>query len=220
MIKTKDLVPGIYYNQSRDFQLLGRVFEVVFNYLKTNIDLMSGSPLSKNLDDTLIALATKTVGFNTKHAYNTRDLKSICEVFSSLLKIKGTKTSIENACKTLMYTQNLYGVVNVNTSNEDDKYTILIDVPVDLTDLILLEDLFDYILPAGYDFRFRRVSRADTSSTILDTSLNAPSLIVSIDDLSKITKPEERDSRPVDVLDSKETSKISTTYTSRVYKPE
>ena len=140
MLKVKDLVPEVYYNQSRDFQFLGRAFEVVFNYLKMNIDLMEGLPYSSNVDDTMIPLLAKTLGFETKHQYNTQDLKTICSVFVELVRNKGTSTSIERACKTLMNAQNVSGYLNVVVDN--DTYNVNVYLPADLQDLVLLEDLF------------------------------------------------------------------------------
>lgn len=222
MIQTRRLVPEIYYNQSRDFQSLGRTFEVVFNYLKMNIDLLSGSPLSKNVSDDLISLLTKTLGFETKHQYNTQDLKSICEVFSDLLRDKGTKKSIENAIYTLMNTQNVSGYVNVEDvyENNNKLYLLNISVPPELQDIIILEDLFTYILPAGYDYRFVKATKipSNTSNFGLTQGHKAfakdnsgTSIIASSNDESIMVTPDNRESD-----DDKD---FAITFTSTINKP-
>ena len=53
MIKTKNLTPENYYKQSRDFQLIGRIFDFVLNYLKTNVDAVSNNPFSEDFEDIL-----------------------------------------------------------------------------------------------------------------------------------------------------------------------
>ena len=39
MIKLQDYTPDIYYSESRDFQFIGRLFDLVLNYVKTNVDI-------------------------------------------------------------------------------------------------------------------------------------------------------------------------------------
>ena len=107
MIKTRDLVPEVYYNKSRDFQALGRVLEVLYAYVKTNADLIEGLPLSDNCDLLMINLLTTTLGFTRKHAYNSNDLMKICKVFSEIVRLKGTKKAIEYLVNSLINAQNI-----------------------------------------------------------------------------------------------------------------
>lgn len=223
MLKTKNLVPSVYYNQSRDFQFLGRTFDAVFNYLKMNIDLIEALPLSQNSDDTMIPLLAKTLGFNVRHTYDTQDLKSICSVFSDLVRNKGSKSAIENAGKTLMNTQNIGGYfkVDINTDTVDNPYTVNLYVPPDLKDTILLEDLFDYILPAGFEYRFIKSTFADNSpKDTIDVSEKIKPFNLSNDNIGKIAKPNDNILRP-DMIDVEEgtidtTSEIATTFTGKI----
>lgn len=158
MIKTRDLVPGIYYNKSRDFQALGRVFEVLYNYAKTGADLVANSYEDTKMLDLLVT----TLGFNSKHNYNVDDLVALCNTFIIILKNKGSIKSVEDAITALMNAQHLESAFAVidryekepGTETTIKMYSIDIYIPEELTDLILLEDLFEYILPAGYTYRF------------------------------------------------------------------
>ena len=40
MIRLQDMTPSVYYDQSRDFQFIGRLFDVVLNSVKTNADMV------------------------------------------------------------------------------------------------------------------------------------------------------------------------------------
>ena len=224
MIRTKDLVPSVYYNQSRDFQFLGRAFDVVFNYLKMNIDLIQGLPLSANSDDKMIPLVAKTLGFDVKHNYNTQDLKSICSVFSELVKNKGSKDAIEKACRTLINSQNISGyfnvVVNRNIHN-NNAYTVEIYVPSELTDTVLLEDLFDYILPAGFEYRFIKSSVAPNSpQSNLDMTTKISPFNLANDNVGRIAKPNDNITRPDCIIVEDDTvdteSKIATIFTGKI----
>jgi len=153
MIKVKNLVPTIYYNKSRDFQVLGRVFEVLYNYAKTGADLV----LNSYEDIKMLDLLAKTLGFNSKHNYNTDDLVTLCNTFILILRNKGSKKSIEDAVTALLNAQHIESKFFVNDLYNESgvkEHSLEIYIPSDLTDLILLEDLFDYILPAGYTYRF------------------------------------------------------------------
>lgn len=153
MIKTKDLVPSIYYNKSRDFQAIGRTFEVIYNYLKTNTDLV----LNSYEDIKMLDLLAKTVGFNSKHTYNTDDLYALCNSFVTILKNKGSIKSIELAVILLLNAQHIeskFYVDDVTDASNKKQHSLDIYIPKELSDTILLDDLFDYILPAGYTYRF------------------------------------------------------------------
>jgi hypothetical protein len=159
MIKTCDITPTIYNSQSRDFQLLGRALEIIFNYSKTETDLLKECPMSDDSDDDMLPLLATTLGFRSKHKYVDRDLRAVLSSFSDMLKYKGSIQSVELAIRALLHAQRIsdkFEVVSetdeTNTSHYLCNYKIYISS--DVTDLVLLEDLFDYILPAGFTYEF------------------------------------------------------------------
>lgn len=159
MINVKKLVNNVYYNKSRDFQVVGRTLEVIFNYLQTEIDLAKYLNLTNNTDNKLLPLIATTLGFESRHTYNTNNLKGILSTFSYLLKNKGTKKAIEDAVTVLLRSQNIdkdFEVVIDKKTNE-----VIIYIPYNLQDTILLEDLFDYILPAGCNYNFIKTQFGD-----------------------------------------------------------
>ena len=48
MINVYKSLPRTYYNNSRDFQIFGRVYELLLNYILTNVDIVGNIPLSDN----------------------------------------------------------------------------------------------------------------------------------------------------------------------------
>ena len=156
MIVLQKSVPEIYYNQSRNFQALARAFEVLFNYIKTNADVMEGFSFSNNFDVRLLTLLAYTLGFNSKHDYNTKDLFNLCSSFAELLKKKGSLDAIDLAVRTLLNAQQIKEKydIDVDTINQD-KYNLIITLPYGTKDIILLEDIFDYILPTGFTYTFQ-----------------------------------------------------------------
>lgn len=170
MIKTQELVPGVYYNQSRDFQLLGRTFDVVFNYLKTNIDLIYNNPLSENSDERLIDLLSLTLGFKSKHNYNVKQLTAMCSAFMLAMRNKGNIQSIQLAVDTILQAE---GIKNgALTLVDTSKSTLHIYVPMELSDINLLNDLLVYILPAGMSCSIVR-QQLITKEALTETSADS-----------------------------------------------
>ena len=81
MIRTEKLIPQVYYDESRDFQVLGRLFDAIANYGKMNIDLML-SPETKESPSQIVKLLATFVGFVTKHNYDNSNLVAVCRSFT------------------------------------------------------------------------------------------------------------------------------------------
>lgn len=162
MIKVYDKTPKIYSNLSRDFQLLGHIYDAIFNSVKTNIDMIAHNPLSKNSDIKLLDLLAKTLNFESKHNYNAEDLYALCTAFKTIIKKKGTKSAVEDCINLLLKAQDISK--NAYVSINKDVSAIEIWVPYELKDIILLEDMLDYILPAGYNYHLYQANLIDNAA--------------------------------------------------------
>lgn len=161
MINLQRCIPEVYYNESRDFQFLARAFEVVFNYEKTNSDAMRGLVFDKNFDVRLLTLLAYTMGFNSKHNYNTRDLYNLCSTFAKLLKKKGSLDAIYLSVDALLNAQQIGEKYVITIDESQDSYNLIITLPYGTRDLELLEDIFDYILPVGFTYTFEFANFSD-----------------------------------------------------------
>jgi len=153
MIRTRNLVPEVYYNESRDFQTIGRTFEILINYLKTNVDLIKELPYSKNSDEHMLPLMATTLGFTNKRNYNTNELRILCSSFSELLRKKGSKESVIMAVTLMLHAHHINEPAKV-VEDPNDRFNYLIYIPYELKDTTMLEDIFDYILPCGFTYNF------------------------------------------------------------------
>lgn len=148
MIKTQNLTPEIYYNRSRDFQTLGRVYDVIFNYMKNNADLINNAPFSDNFDTNFVDLVSTTLGFKESHSYNIDELKALCSVFALAIRNKGNISSIN------LILNMLTNVYNSNTTcyaemSTDDRNVLRVFIPENITNTTIFKDVLNYILPAG-----------------------------------------------------------------------
>jgi hypothetical protein len=159
MIKVETQVPSNYYARSRDFQLLGRLYDAAINSSKLYADLLGGLFAESCSDSRMLGLMMKTVGFDEKRKYEDSDLIALRSSFKHILRMKGSRGAVEACVRLLLRAQNISDLFNVYISNTESttgsdeplaKYEVKIVVPVEMHDVALLEDLLDYVLPAGY----------------------------------------------------------------------
>ena len=181
MIRTQDLTPSIYYKESRDFQLFGRLYDIVFNYVKTNVDLMENFPINAHTDSKLIELLARTLGFNNKLNYRNDDLNAICNVFISLMRDKGSLRSIKSLVRTILNVSdiNKNHLVSMNTASKYPLIEIHVPDVVSNSEIKLLEDVLEYILPIGvcYDIKTTKVSEVDRGTLNLSDALRSSNLL-------------------------------------------
>jgi len=170
MIRLQDSTPAIYYDQSRDFQLIGRLYDIVLNSVRTNAANVYNLPIGKNMDEKLLNLLSTTLGFQSRHKYNSKQLAAICSVLPRILRWKGSINAILTAVNALLQAE---GIKQSLDYSIDAKEQITLYLPQDLSDLTLLQDLLIYILPAGIGCQMvKEISetiKAETNLTTEDT---------------------------------------------------
>jgi len=149
MIRMQDYTPDIYYKESRDFQFIGHLYDLVLNYIKTNVDLLSSLPLSDSSDDKFLELMAMTFGLKPEHHYNSVQLRALCKVFPKVMRNKGSIESIIAVCTSLFNAEGLEQQFSYDFVSEDDRTELNLYVPQDFSDITLLNDILSYVLPAG-----------------------------------------------------------------------
>ena len=166
MIKLQELTPSVYYEQSRDFQFIGRLYDIVLNYVKTNTDNLYTLPIGKNMDEKLLNLLAFTLGFQSKHHYNSKQLLAICSVLPLILKHKGSLNAILIAVNSILYAEG----INQALDYEYKDNNLVLYLSPDLSDLTLLKDIMIYILPAGIGCdMIKEIQSVNKIETILTT---------------------------------------------------
>ena len=189
MIKLQNLTPEVYYKESRDFQLLGRLFDLVLNAVKTDTDLLYNLPLSTNSDEKLLELLALTLGFKPKHQYNARNLKAVCSVFSEILRNKGSIKAIKIACEALFNSMDISQQLDYDFTKGKDNTELNLYIAKDFGDITLLNDLLSYILPAGMSCNIIREFHVLTdSNTNIGISDSVTKTKINTIETSKIIK--------------------------------
>ena len=167
MIKLQELTPSVYYEQSRDFQFIGRLYDIVLNYVKTNADNLYTLPIGKNMDEKLLNLLAFTLGFQSKHHYNSKQLLAICSVLPLILKNKGSLNAILIAVNSILYAEGINQALDYEFKNNN----LVLYLSPDLSDLTLLKDIMIYILPAGIGCdMIKEIQSVNKIETILTTN--------------------------------------------------
>ena len=145
MINIKNQMPSIYYDASRDFQVLGHLYEVVLNYTKTNADMLYLLPNGIEADTRTTELLATTLGFKLRRNYDKAQLAALVSIFPRLLKIKGTQSAVDLVGNALVKASGVPGQFKSDLENN----VLTVKIPIELSDITLFIDLLPYILPFG-----------------------------------------------------------------------
>lgn len=167
IFRLQDNVPEIYPNQSRDFQLLCRAFDLWFNSTKYNVDSVGRVTDTYTISNSLLELLQTKVGFYSNKNISDDDLRYILKAFPSLIKNKGSKLGILQSIYLFLKLKHLDTNIYVNTegtiddphviqigihrsqakTSKESIYTTSDKISVDFT---ILYEILNYILPTGY----------------------------------------------------------------------
>lgn len=187
MIKLQDLAPEVYYKQSRDFQFIGRLYDIVLNSVKTNADILYSLPFNDDSPDDIADLLSSTLGFKLKHNYTAKQLKTLCSVLPLALRNKGNINSLLYVANAIIHASGSDQAADY--SLEDNNKHITLYLPNDFSDITLLKDVFEYVLPAGLscDMIQQIVFKAQVSTEIGTTDIIEYKNLHNTDDTSDDT---------------------------------
>lgn len=219
-MKLENILPEVYYKESRDFSYIARLIEILMNYMKTAADNVNRKNNNKNIDNYLLQLLTNTLGFKLKHNYNTKDLLAICTSLVELYRKKGSTSAITDAVQLLINSQGIDQKIVWKENLKLENGNLTLSIPNTLTDTILIEDLFDYILPAGITYSFIRVNNVtydkEANFTVINHSDNSGHNDLTIEESSNLF--EAQNTNDVTGLNGKYLGNIGATIVTNVEK--
>ena len=134
MFRFQDNLPEVYINESRDFQLLARLSDVLFSGIKYDIDSMVNVLDATLAKDRMLQLMCTKIGFFPRVDIDSQVLKYIIASFPFIIKNKGNIIGIQAAVNAILKAENnpdAIGeprVIVINRQEESgrDPYTIYI----------------------------------------------------------------------------------------------
>lgn len=160
ILRLQDEIPRVYTEESRDFQLLTRLYDCVYNGLKFDIDSIQYITDTSNCRSNLLQLLSTKLGFLTNLDITDTTLRYILLSFPRLIKEKGSLRSIQFAINTYLKIYKIKTNVTVwyitdgtyiNDTYINDR-TIIIGLETAIKDINILLEVFKFIFPAGYGF--------------------------------------------------------------------
>ena len=168
IIKMHNNVPDIY-TTSRDFQLMLNLQSLVFNGNKFDTDTIEDITSTRNIRSSLLPLLAQKVGFFTDKSFSEEELRQILIAFPYLLRNKGSLYSIKGAVNAFLHIKhlNIESTIEINQRTINKAYTVVVALDTDFVDTEILEEIFKYILPVGwdYDIVFRKDFTKDPDAT-------------------------------------------------------
>lgn len=168
MFRIQDNVPEVYIQQSRDFQLLSRLFDTLLSGVKYDIDTVVNILDASKARDTMLSLMCTKVGFFTREEIDAQVLKYIIASFPYIVRNKGTVEGIQLAVNTILKAENTTDIYQlpivkvVNAEVEDKQfqpYTVYIYTTISAYNRRALKELLQYVLPTGYNYQLRSYSK-------------------------------------------------------------
>lgn len=200
IIRLQEMTPQIYTEESRDFQLLTRLYDSVFNGMKFDTDSITSLINTKECRTNILQLLQTKLGFFTERKLDDEKLRSILECFPILVRNKGSLKAIKEALYLFLRMYSVSSDMEIyylktpfsepfseeepcvlanGKYPENNSLIIRIHSFQTKPDISVLEELFRYILPAGINYYIEFDKKGKLSDIVLRSEDSAELLIVS-----------------------------------------
>lgn len=193
MFRLQNNVPSVYTKESRDFQLMCRLYDFLFNGVKFDINSIIEILDAMKINDRLLSLLGTKLGFFTKKQYDSKTLRYVLNAFPYIMKYKGTKKGIELAVSTILRlegnTETPYvEIINNSLSGEHIYEIYIITEQQEIESKIMLQNILEYIIPLGYvvNIHYGQRYTPDITQSILNTESDYDKLIANSSTISSV----------------------------------
>lgn len=184
-------LPTIYVQESRDFQLLCHIADVLIDGCINKVATMQYQSDLDNCDENLLWAIANKQGFTTQMYFPPDVLRNVCRVFPFCISRKGTKEAIEVASLAVLSVDRLLTNINISVKtvdsagSDENSFVVYIESTspgvYSSPYLKYLKEVLSFLVPCGWG-----VSYSILKSTLINSNTsiqNIPSVAV----LSTIT---------------------------------
>lgn len=161
MFRLQDNVPEVYVNESRDFQLFTRLYDVVFGGVKYSIDSLQRTTNTLECDERLLPLLKYKLGFFSELELDNEGLRLLLSTFPYIIRYKGSKKALLNILylfnrisKIQNQQYNLKVINNPESLSSQDDHLLHIQLSSNLYSNKLLLELLRLVVPTGYQLSY------------------------------------------------------------------
>lgn len=153
VFRMQNNVPQVYVNESRDFQLMGRVMDVIHGGVMFDASSIINLIRPLNIYDSLLIHYATKVGFFPKVDIDAKVLRPILAAFPFAVKNKGSIRGIKYAVASVLRAENIpSGDTDIIVSIDKNNHQVLIFIQFQMQYKYALEEVLKYVIPAGFDF--------------------------------------------------------------------
>ena len=180
VFRVQDKTPEVYTSTSRDFQLLGRLYDCIINGIKFDTDSVLDIINTDNIDNKLLKLLQTKLGFFSSKDITDESLRYILKAFPTILKHKGSLKSIKQAVCTFLKLNGIKSKVSIKKVNNNLTNPYLIEISLDerIDNTYILNEVLKYILPTGYIISYIYYKDFDNIDLTLESKIGANIIIV------------------------------------------
>lgn len=200
MINVQEMTPQIYTEESRDFQLLSRLYDSVFNGLKFDTDSIVELIDTQQCRTSVLQLLQTKLGFFTEKKIDDEKLRKVLECFPMLVKNKGSLKAVKETLYLFLrmysvsselevyylktpysdpFTKDMPCVLANGKLPENNSLIIRIHSFETKPDTTVIEEIFRYILPAGINYYIEFDKNVELPDIVLTTEDYAELLFIS-----------------------------------------
>lgn len=201
MFRVENNVPEVYVQESRDFQLYSRLYDLVFQSARFSIDSMEQVSDTMRCNDKLLPLIADKVGFFTKLNLTTYADRILLSAFPYIIRYKGSLLSIKLVSNVFERIMNVKVDVEVDL---EDKSHLIIKFQNYTPNVDLLYALLEYVRPTGVIIEYIVVNDSSKAPTDVFVEDNV-TVRCSSDNYMReasVTKQEESATIPMGIADN------------------
>lgn len=149
-------VPDVYVKQSRDFQLMCNLFDIVNNGIKFDIDTIVDLSDTSLCRESMLPYLQSKLGLELSKEIPSDTLRTILSCFPYLVNNKGSHKGIVQAICLFLHVIYVDCHYEIEIKNNDPTSILgpyVVQIKLDdnvLKNLHILNDLLKYVLPCGY----------------------------------------------------------------------
>lgn len=160
VLRLQNMTPDIYTAESRDFQILCRIADCLYNGVKFDIDAMLKVLDTQLCREEMLNLLQTKLGFFTNKTLTATQLRYALMTFPILIRNKGSMSAVLGAVSTFLHMLGVKSEIKAWVTTDDinvngniiKNHTVIIGIGTTLADTTMLDELFRYILPAGFEY--------------------------------------------------------------------
>ena len=165
MFLVENNVPDVYVNESRDFQLVSRLYDLVFQSTRFSIDSMDYISDINKCNDSLLDLIGSKVGFFSSLKLTDSTYRKVLAAFPHIMRHKGSKEGIQLILNLFMHITN----AKLTMKETSDPSIITIVFHDYMLNVDLLKALIEYIRPTGLIIAYEFLTHIDSGADYLLT---------------------------------------------------